>query len=117
MLQRLLRGLGNQPSVKTMSAEELHSHLRTDAPPLVLDVRTSEEYAREGHIEGARLLPLATLTQQLHTLSPEQTIVCVCRSGARSATACDLLSSRGFDNAINLTGGMLAWQRAGLPTR
>jgi rhodanese-related sulfurtransferase len=41
--------------------------------------------------------------------------VVVCRSGNRSGTACALLGKRGFAQAYNLAGGMLAWQKASLP--
>ena len=61
------------------------------------------------------LLPLASLAQRLSELPKDKPIVCVCRSGARSQTACEYLAANGFDNVINLNGGMISWIRSGLP--
>lgn len=84
---------------------------------LLLDVRSADEYAHDGHIPGSRLIPLPVLSQRAAELPRDRAIVVVCRSGNRSQVACDVLAKLGFDNLTNLSGGMIAWQRAGLPTR
>jgi len=81
---------------------------------LVLDVREPYEW-REGHIPGAKLMPLGTLGARLFELDRNKEIVVVCRSGNRSAMAVRLLKSQGFDQAHNLAGGMIAWAQARLP--
>lgn len=83
---------------------------------LVLDVREESEF-KEGHIRGAKLIPLLKLKDRLGELERyrEQPIVVVCRSGNRSATGCALLGNREFGQAYNLAGGMMAWQKAELP--
>jgi rhodanese-related sulfurtransferase len=78
----------------------------------VLDVRETFEFAG-GHIPGAVNLPLSALGTHHGDLGAEP-IVVVCRSGNRSAHAVRYLRQLGYD-AINLTGGMFAWQQEGLP--
>jgi rhodanese-related sulfurtransferase len=83
---------------------------------LILDVRDEKEFSA-GHILNAKLIPLLKLKDRIGELERyrDQPIVVVCRSGQRSATACALLGNHGFGQAYNLAGGMLAWQKAGLP--
>lgn len=80
---------------------------------LLLDVREPEEFDA-GHAPGAVSMPLGELGARLDELADAGTVVCVCRSGARSAAAAEALHAAGYD-AINLVGGMLAWAREGLP--
>ena len=75
--------------------------------PILLDVRETDEW-EAGHAPDAWFWPLARLDQVRAELPHGTTIVCVCRSGARSAKATDLLLSWGLD-AVNLEGGMRAW--------
>lgn len=103
-----------QSAVKTIQPAELYERLQNDDSLTVIDVRSANEYAG-GHIAGARLLPLPNIRQRSNELPSDQPIVCVCRSGARSQAACEQLAAVGFENTINLTGGMIGWQRAGLP--
>ncbi len=82
----------------------------------VLDVREPEEF-KTGHVLNAKLISLGKLRDRLGELERyrEKPIVVVCRSGNRSATACALLGRAGFAQVYNLAGGMMAWQKAGLP--
>jgi rhodanese-related sulfurtransferase len=79
----------------------------------LLDVREPDEFDA-GHAPRASSIPLGALEQRVGELPRDAMIVCVCRSGHRSATAARALSSAGFD-AVNLTGGMYAWAADGLP--
>ncbi len=81
---------------------------------LLLDVRTPTEFVQDGRIAQSRLIPLQELEQRLNELPADKPIICICRSGNRSAAACDLLRSRGYQ-AINVVGGMRAWKAAGYP--
>ncbi|MBC3193427.1 rhodanese-like domain-containing protein [Pseudonocardia sp. C8] len=78
---------------------------------LLLDVREPEEW-RAGHIEGAFHAPLGDLDPA--RFDRDRTVVAICRSGNRSATAAAALAGAGVD-ARNLAGGMKAWAAAGLP--
>ncbi|MEF3275964.1 MAG: rhodanese-like domain-containing protein [Chloroflexus sp.] len=80
----------------------------------LLDVRTPQEFTKDGRIAQAKLIPLHELEQRLQELPADKPIVCICRSGNRSAVACDLLRSRGY-TAVNVDGGMRAWRAAGYP--
>lgn len=75
--------------------------------PFLLDVREPEETA-EGIIEGAHLIPLGQLPDQIHQLPKDEIIYVICRSGNRSRKACDFLSDQGFQ-CVNMTGGMKSY--------
>jgi len=72
---------------------------------------------RQGaHAPGACHIPLTTLQGQLDALAREpRPVAFVCRSGHRSAAACTTARTHGI-TAINVQGGMAAWNHAGLPT-
>lgn len=82
----------------------------------VLDVREPSEF-NGGHVLNAKLIPLGKLRERMGELERyrEKPVVVYCRSGNRSATACALLGKEGFAQVYNLTGGMNAWVKAGLP--
>lgn len=100
--------------VQEIDAHTLQQRLNNGEDLTLIDVRTSGEYEYDGHIPGSRLLPLGALMQRAGELPKDKPVVCVCRSGARSYSACEQLGRMGFDNVINLHGGMIAWKRAGL---
>ena len=83
---------------------------------LLLDVREPQEYA-QGHAPGSLLIPLGQLDQRLAEISQykDKPVALICRSGNRSAYAQKLLAKAGFTETSNVEGGMIAWQKAGLP--
>ncbi len=82
----------------------------------LIDVREAAEFTGElGHVPGARLVPLSTLTDASVQWGQDREIVLVCRSGGRSARAATILAERGFRHLYNLRGGMIAWNDAKLP--
>jgi rhodanese-related sulfurtransferase len=93
------------------SAERASQLMRQGA--ILLDVREAPEW-RAGHAPGARHIPLSHLPARMKDLPPRRTVVTVCRSGHRSALAAKMLAREGRE-VINLSGGMHAWARAGLP--
>lgn len=94
-------------------APEVVAELNAQDAITVVDVREDWEYD-EGHIEGAQLIPLGTLRDRVDEIPTDQPVVLVCRSGNRSGQAFRFLQQQGFDNVHNMTGGMLAWEGAGL---
>ncbi len=94
-------------SVDELTADE-------DPNKIVIDVREPLETA-EGTIEGARLVPMAELRDVIDDLDDDANLYLVCRSGSRSAYATELLIAAGKRGAKNVAGGMIAWERAGLP--
>jgi rhodanese-related sulfurtransferase len=82
----------------------------------IVDVREPHEVMGElGHIRGAKLVPLATVGEVARGWNPAQAIILVCRSGGRSATAARQLVQMGFSRVMNVAGGMIAYNAAGLP--
>jgi rhodanese-related sulfurtransferase len=83
---------------------------------LLLDVREENEYAEE-HAPGSTLIPLGQLPQRLQEIEgyKNKQVAVICRSGSRSAKALKVLEQAGFSTAVNVEGGMIAWQKAGLP--
>jgi rhodanese-related sulfurtransferase len=89
---------------------------------MFLDVREPVEW--EHHIAGAVQVPRGILefvadpTSPKHNaeLDPAGRVIVYCRSGHRAALAAATLKDMGFQNVANLTGGITAWQEAGLPT-
>ena len=79
-----------------------------DTSVVVLDVRTADEFA-EGHI--ARAVNIDFMDKAKAALPKGKTIAVYCRSGRRSANACEQLSSEGF-KTYNLKGGIIAWNSA-----
>lgn len=114
MLNKLFQR--TKTAVAEITPAELQKRLANQEGLLLLDVRSSGEYAHDGHIAGSRLLPLDNLAARSSELPLDRPIVCICRSGGRSRMACETLAKQGFSQMINLRGGMMAWKRAGLPT-
>ena len=74
----------------------------------VVDVREPEEHA-VARIEGARLIPLRTLPDELDGLPRDREILVHCKAGGRSAKAVQLLLDHGFHRVKNVSGGIDAW--------
>ncbi len=83
---------------------------------VLIDVREPHEHARE-HIEGARLAPLSRFQNEDFGEVRDKTAVFHCHSGGRTGSNARLLTSKGFRDAYHLSGGIMAWKAAGLPTR
>lgn len=94
-----------------MGAEE--AARRVDEGAVLLDVREPDEW-HAGHAPNAVHVPLAALAASVDRFDKDQPIVAVCRVGGRSERAAAVLLQRGYD-AVNLAGGMQAWQAAGMP--
>ncbi|HEY3073925.1 MAG TPA: rhodanese-like domain-containing protein [Burkholderiales bacterium] len=87
---------------------------REDA--LVVDVRDPGEFAA-GHVLGAKNLPLARLESPGADLAKrkDRPVIVYCDGGERAAKAAAALKRQGFTRVVNLSGGISAWQQAGLP--
>ena len=101
--------LANFESIDAKTAITL---LENDDNVSLLDVRTIEEY-KEGHLRDARLIPLQTLSSNLHMLKADKNkkIIVYCRSGNRSVSASRILESHGF-TPLNVEGGIIALMSA-----
>jgi hydroxyacylglutathione hydrolase len=106
---------GERPlaTVPQVTAQDLEASLGHHAVA-VLDVRNQHEWD-SGRIAGAQHITLGYLPDHLNDVPRDKPIVLLCAGGSRSAIGASLLKAHGIDNVINLTGGMGAWRKAGLP--
>ncbi|MGH6628653.1 MAG: rhodanese-like domain-containing protein, partial [Burkholderiales bacterium] len=110
--QRAGLPLNEVPQISVLQLnEELHAH--ADGIQL-LDVRRPMEW-EAGHLERARLKPLHQLRESLADVDRVQPIAALCRSGYRSSIATSILKAAGFEQVMNVTGGLDAWQAHTLP--
>lgn len=102
-------------TVRTIPPRDV-ARLREQGQPVrIIDVRTPAEFAWI-HVPGARLLPLDELSpQQVLADAGDEKVFVVCKSGGRSARACEILQSAGVQDVVSIEGGTEAWERAGLP--
>jgi phage shock protein E len=88
--------------------------LREQPDVVILDVREQDEWDA-GHIPGAVFMPMGEVPARLSEIPTDKTVIVQCRSGNRSSQVTDFLVKQGFTNVHNMTGGINAWQSAGLP--
>jgi rhodanese-related sulfurtransferase len=93
-----------------LTVEELAVWLADSArpAPVLLDVREGWEYDT-CHIQGSLLIPMSSIPARQEELDPEGAIVCICHHGARSMQVGAFLERAGFEQIVNLTGGIHAW--------
>jgi rhodanese-related sulfurtransferase len=83
------------------------------ADAVLLDVREMDEW-QSVRAPGALHIPMRQLSTSTDRLPPSGTIACICHVGRRSAVVAEALVGAGYD-AVNVAGGMDAWETAGLP--
>ena len=102
----------------TITPAELEDLRKRGEPVDLIDVRTPAEY-REVHAEAARPVPLGSLdpraVMEARDGSKGHPLYLICQSGARSRQAAEKFRAAGFPNVVNVEGGTIAWERAGLP--
>lgn len=96
-------------AISEVSVEELEHALARGAR--LIDVREPDEYA-DGHVPGAVLIALGTVADRIDVFRGDGPTYVICRSGARSMKACELVHDTGIDVA-NVAGGTLAWITTG----
>ncbi len=97
-------------NVPEISVQEYMVLRDSVSPPFLLDVRQPEEMAAANI--GGTLIPLGELSSRLEELSAyreDALLVVHCHMGGRSAQAVQFLRMNGFENVVNMKGGMLAW--------
>jgi phage shock protein E len=107
----------NEFAVRSVSPDEITQGLSIGKTPLILDVRTAEEF-KSGHVPGAILVPVDELPDRLDILreiKKEREIVVYCESGTRAQKAAQILIDSDFEAVGHLEGDMAAWREKGLP--
>ncbi|MEM6448890.1 MAG: rhodanese-like domain-containing protein [Cyanobacteria bacterium P01_D01_bin.105] len=99
-----------------ISVDALAVQIDQGTAPLILDVRSPEEYAR-GHIPSAINIDYRDIPNQLDAIRSfnSNTIIVYCERGIRAGRADHILSNAGFESVVQLTGDMVAWRKADLP--
>jgi len=99
-------------SVPEIDVDELASRLSAGGAVL-FDVRNPHEY-EDGHVPGARLIPLPEVPDRVDEFPTSGEVLLICGSGPRSERAAEFLRAKGVD-AINVAGGTRAWIDHGNP--
>lgn len=95
-------------SIETITPLELKNLLMQDIPPLILDVRETEEL-KICALPSFMHIPLGSLPSEWDLLPQDRVIVTLCHHGHRSLQAALFLKSHGFSQVLNLNGGIHAW--------
>ncbi len=97
--------------VKNVNAEEAYKLISGDKELIILDVRTKEEYDN-GHIQGAKLIPVQILPMKLAEFDKykDRPVLVYCASGGRSPRAVDTLADNDFENIYHLSRGISSWR-------
>jgi hydroxyacylglutathione hydrolase len=113
------RVLGAMPAtdLRALAPREIASipvvpaaNINATSDATIIDVRSEAEW-NEGHIPGARHLPLTQLTARAAELRAAQPIVVHCQGGARSSIAVSVLRASGIRDVTQADGGYAAWER------
>jgi sulfur-carrier protein adenylyltransferase/sulfurtransferase len=96
-----------------VDADEAHRMVQAGAQ--LIDVREPWEWATS-RIPGAVLIPMAEVATRTSELDPNRPLVIHCAGGVRSAKVVEVLRQAGFNNAVNLAGGIIEWTNRRLPT-
>lgn len=109
-------GCGRRAFSAEVPANEVLADIDANNAPLILDVRTPNEFA-DGHVPGARNISIEELAQRIGEIADhrDQEIVVYCERGPRAQKAADLLADAGFGSVRHLEGDMSGWRNAGLP--
>ena len=98
----------------SVSAAELHALRKSGVAPVVIDVRTSEEYA-SGHIPGAVNIPFDQVAERIAEVDAPHGVALYCMIGPRARKGEFALLAASYEKVFHLEGGLAAWQAAGLP--
>jgi rhodanese-related sulfurtransferase len=98
--------------IKEIDANDLQNRIAEGDDFILLDIRSAGELA-QGVLPDAEHLPMHLIPLRISELPKDKDVILYCHSGARSYHACAYLAQQGYENAINLRGGILSWARSG----
>lgn len=109
-LMLMMAGIAAAADRPEISADELAKRMNADDKPLILDVRSPEEY-KAGHLIGATLIPFKEISDRIAELGDDKSreIVVYCQSGRRAGIAEKTLRKAGFTNVLHLKGDWGQW--------
>ena len=97
--------------MKNLTQDQWKEAKKKDENAVILDVRTEDEFMA-GFITGAVNIDIHQgqgFLDEIEKLDKSKNYLVYCRSGARSASACNLMHQHGIENAYNLMGGIIEW--------
>ncbi|MEZ4402600.1 MAG: rhodanese-like domain-containing protein [Kofleriaceae bacterium] len=107
---------GGEPRPGGYRDISVHATVAATGAIRLIDVREPAEFDGElGHLATSELVPLATVVDAAAAWPKDRDLILICRSGNRSGRAAEALVARGFTRVMNMAGGMLAVNAAGLP--
>ncbi len=109
-------GVFSQSNAYSLVGAEKFKQLITEGNAIILDVRTSKEFAR-GHIKGAELIDIydKSFGRNVLKLPKNKTILIYCATGIRSRTAGNFLAKNGYSKVYDLQRGLMAWNSLKYP--
>ena len=108
-----MRSPRSVPAVDVRTAAE---RLTGPQPPLLVDVREPDEF-RTVRVDGSVLVPLSTFMLRYEQLPKDTPLLVLCAAGSRSAAATAHLLANGWSDVTNVAGGIITWERSGLPVK
>lgn len=81
---------------------------------LLIDVREQEEFF-SGHIPKSVNIPLSRFNSLFKEIPTDKSLIIICRTGKRGRKAISLLKDNGYNDLVNLKGGIVAWQKSSYP--
>ncbi|WP_297889481.1 rhodanese-like domain-containing protein [Sulfurihydrogenibium sp.] len=113
----LLLVIGISFAYQDLDSKTFYETIQKEKDIIILDVRTPQEYEKDGHIPGSILIPVQVLPQYIKDLEKfkNKKILVYCRSGNRSSLAAKFLEQNGFKNVYNLKNGIIDWKKQNLP--
>jgi rhodanese-related sulfurtransferase len=107
-------GAGDPGEAPAISVTELQTRRQSAAAPVVIDVRTPDEYA-SGHIPGALNIPLEEIAARISEVEAPNGVALYCMMGPRARKGEAALLAAGYRSVLHVEGGFAAWQAGGLP--
>jgi rhodanese-related sulfurtransferase len=102
------------PEAPSIAPAELNTRIASGDAPVVIDVRTAEEYA-SGHIPGAVNIPYDQVAERISEVEAPHGVALYCMVGPRARKGEAALLSAGYTSVLHIEGGLTAWKEAGLP--
>ena len=112
LFKTLMGGSDTARKYQNISTEDARDKMKemNEKEYEVIDVRTEDEFA-SGHLKGAVNMNMfdPQFGTKIEQLDPSKTYFLICRSGNRSATACNKMAKSGHQKLYNIAGGMMSW--------
>lgn len=105
-----------ESAFNSVGVKEAFTLLQDNPDIQLVDVRTAGEFER-AYIEGATLISVSSLPNELDSLSKDSPVLVYCAVGGRSYAAGKYLQSAGFAEVYNMSGGIKEWYEKGFPVK